>query len=70
MSEEIRPGAEPKRQYVTNAELKEELDKLPTRWEVRALILAAVVVSNVVPPIELARNQATAFAWGVLESFL
>lgn len=48
------------RQYVSNAELKEELDRLPTRWEVRALILGAIVVSNVVPPINLAGQGVAA----------
>lgn len=55
-----------RKQFVTNAELKEELDKLPTRWEVRALILGAVVVSNVVPPVRLAGNAAASFLWGLL----
>ena len=35
--------------WVTNAELKAEIDKLPTRWEVRFLILAAIVGSQLLP---------------------
>lgn len=58
------------RGYVTNKELKEEIDKLPTRWEVRALILGAVVVSNVVPPIEIARNEVASLFWGIVGGLL
>jgi hypothetical protein len=47
--------ADPQRRYVTNAELKAELDKLPTRWEVRALILAVVVANQVVPVSDIAK---------------
>jgi len=40
--------------FVTNAELKEELDKLPTRWEVRFLILAGLIAGQVIPGIDIA----------------
>lgn len=46
--------------YVTNAELKDEIDKLPTRWEVRFLILAAIIASSVLPTADLAHAAAKA----------
>ena len=49
-------SAEPPRtRYVTNEELKNELDKLPSRWEVRFLILAGFIASQVVPASDIAR---------------
>jgi hypothetical protein len=51
----------PEHRWVTNAELKSEIADLkavsPTRWEVRFLIVAGIVASNVLPPLE------TAGAW-------
>ena len=52
MSEEF------KYRHVTNAELEERLEKIPTRWEVRTLVLGALIVSNIAPPIEVARAWA------------
>lgn len=43
------------KRFVTNAELKEEIDKLPTRWEVRFLILAAIIGSQFFPTVDIAR---------------
>ena len=43
------------KRYVTNAELKVEIDKLPTRWEVRFLILAAIIGSQVLPISDVAK---------------
>jgi hypothetical protein len=42
------------KRYVTNAELSEQLEKVPTRWEVRTLILGAVVASQLIPTVEIA----------------
>lgn len=44
-----------KHRYVTNEELKEELRKLPTRWEVRFLILAGMIAAQVLPATDIAR---------------
>jgi hypothetical protein len=41
--------------YVTNAELKEELDRLPTRWEMRFLILAGMIASQIIPASDIAQ---------------
>lgn len=46
---------EQSRRFITNQELKAELDKLPTRWEVRFLILAGFIASQVVPASDVAR---------------
>jgi hypothetical protein len=53
--------------YVTNKELKDEIDqvraeivKLPTRWEVRFLILAGIIASQVIPTAEIA---SAAIGW-------
>ena len=35
--------------FVTNAELKAELEKLPTRWEVRFLIVAGMIGAQFAP---------------------
>lgn len=44
--------------FVTNSELDSKLDKLlekvPTRWEVRFLILAAVVATQIIPAKDVA----------------
>lgn len=40
--------------YVTNSELDAKLDKLPSRWEVRFLILAGMIASQVVPAADVA----------------
>lgn len=47
---------------VTVKELKEEVSKLPTRWEVRFLILAAVVTTQAVPQLHLPATHAGALA--------
>lgn len=44
-----------RQRFVTNSELKAELDKLPTRWEVRFLILIGFVGAQLVPASEIAR---------------
>ncbi len=41
--------------WVTNEELKAELDKLPTRWEVRFLIVAGLIAAQVLPAADIAR---------------
>ncbi|MBI3936424.1 MAG: hypothetical protein HY323_05560 [Betaproteobacteria bacterium] len=41
--------------HITPAELNERLEKLPTRWEVRALILASMVGGQLIPFGEAAR---------------
>jgi hypothetical protein len=41
--------------FVTNQELKEELERLPSRWEVRFLILAGMIASQVIPATDIAR---------------
>jgi hypothetical protein len=41
--------------YITNKELKDELDKLPSRWEVRFLILAGMIAAQVVPAADIAK---------------
>lgn len=41
--------------YVTTAELKAEIEKIPTRWEVRFLIALAVVANQIVPAGDIAR---------------
>ncbi len=57
-------GTDDDRRWVTNAELDKRLDKIPTRWEVRTLILGALVASQVVPPIETGRAWVVGFIWG------
>lgn len=47
--------SDPQRRFVSNAELEARLEKIPTRWEVRALVLGALIASQVVPPIETGR---------------
>lgn len=47
-------GGKPQR-YVTTNELKSELDKIPTRWEVYTLILGAVFLNQVIPGVEISR---------------
>ena len=41
--------------FVTRADLKDALEKLPTRWEVRTLILAAVIANQFVPVADVAK---------------
>jgi hypothetical protein len=50
------------KRYVSNAELEARLEKIPTRWEVRALVLGALIASQLVPPVEMAR----AYVMGLL----
>lgn len=45
----------PKNDFVTNRELKEELEKLPSRWEVRFLILAGMIANQLVPVADIAK---------------
>lgn len=40
--------------FVTNQELKDELEKLPSRWEVRFLIVAGMVASQIIPAADIA----------------
>jgi hypothetical protein len=47
-------GSNGSKAYVTNAELDAKLDKLPSRWEVRFLILAGMIASQVVPASDVA----------------
>lgn len=49
------PNGDHRRRFVSNAELEERLEKIPTRWEVRALVLGALIASQIVPPGEVAR---------------
>lgn len=50
--------------YVTNAELKQAIDdleeKVPTRWEVRFLILAGLIASQLVPAQDIAHTAIRA----------
>lgn len=45
--------------WVSNQELKDELDELkktmPTRWEVRFLIVAGLIAAQVLPASDIAR---------------
>lgn len=45
--------------HVTNAELKAELDKVPTKWEVRTLILAAIFLNSFLPPAQEVARAAS-----------
>lgn len=44
---------DPTKTYVTNAELDAKLDKLPSRWEVRFLILAGMIGAQFVPAVDV-----------------
>lgn len=44
-----------RKQHVTHAELDAKLNQLPTRWEVRFLILAGMIASQVIPAADIAR---------------
>lgn len=50
------------KRYVTSVELKEQLDKIPTRWEVYTLILGAVFLNQVIPGVQIAKSSAAAIA--------
>ena len=45
-------NGEHKSSFVTNAELRDELKKVPTKWEVRFLILSAFIGGQVLPNIQ------------------
>lgn len=49
------------KQFITNAELKAELEKLPTRWEVRFLILAGFIGAQLVPAADIAQAALSIF---------
>lgn len=49
------------KRFVTLTELDHKLDKLPTRWEVRFLILVAFVGSQLIPAGEVARAAVGIF---------
>lgn len=49
------------KRYVTLTELDHKLDKLPTRWEVRFLIVVAVVGAQLIPAGEVARAAIGVF---------
>jgi hypothetical protein len=51
---------EPKH-YVTTAELEAKLDKLPTKYEVRFLIVAAMVAAQLIPVNEAAQAALNLF---------
>lgn len=53
------PNGNGSKRYVTTNELKAEIDKLPTRWEVRFLILAAVIGGQFVPSVSLHPASST-----------
>lgn len=46
--------AEEDNHLVTREELREELKKLPTRWEVRFLILAGLIGAQFIPAQDIA----------------
>ena len=48
------------KRYVTNKELKDELDKIPTRWEVRFLIVASIIATRIIPASDLAHAAVKA----------
>lgn len=56
---------DPQRRFVSNAELEARLEKIPTRWEVRALVLGALIASQIVPPIETGRAWVVGFISGL-----
>jgi hypothetical protein len=47
-----------KKRWVTNEQLETELQRRPTSWEVRTLILAAVVANQLIPSLNLGPNPA------------
>lgn len=51
---------DPRHRFVTNGELQEELKKRPTSWEVRTLILMAVVANQLIPTLNLGPNPTSA----------
>ena len=58
-------------EYVTQGQLEKVIEKLPTRWEVRSLILAAVVVTNVDIPTEVTAGAVgLAVAGGIFKAIL
>lgn len=44
-------GDDHARRFVTNAELDKKLDEKPGRWEVRCLILAAILAAPSIPSL-------------------
>lgn len=54
-----------KHRYVTNEELKQEISELkatmPTRWEVRFLIVVGLIAAQVLPASDIARAAIGAF---------
>jgi hypothetical protein len=48
LSEDNRPT------YVTLRDLDDKLEKVPTRWEVRFLILAGMIAGQIVPAVDIA----------------
>ena len=47
--------------YVTLRDLEERLAKLPTRWEVRFLILVGIIGSQVLPVSDVAQAALRLF---------
>lgn len=47
--------------FVTRTELNGKLDKLPSRWEVRFLILAGLLANQFIPVDEVARAALSFF---------
>jgi len=43
------------RRYVTNKELKDGLDEKPSRYEVRFLIVLAIVANQILPSVDIAQ---------------
>lgn len=48
---------DPKKRFVTNGELQEELEKKPSRWEVRLLILGAIVANQALPSVHISSGK-------------
>lgn len=42
-------------QYVTNADLDKKLEEKPSRYEVRFLILLAVIANQILPTVDVAK---------------
>lgn len=52
-------GDDPARRYVTNGELQDQLRSKPNNWEVRFLILAAIIANQVLPSASIAKAVVT-----------
>lgn len=46
--------------YVTTAELDKKLDEKPSKYEVRYLIVLAIIANQVLPTVDVAKAAAAA----------